>query len=65
MFRHMLGCLIPMMLLFVLPLFGVSEGITLVVFMVLMFACHLSMMGGHHGHTNNEHSKKGENHGDH
>ena len=37
-------------LIFLLPLFGVSQGITLTVFIVLMFACHLFMMrGAHHG----------------
>ncbi len=47
--RMILGCLLPFLLIFVLPLFGVSEGVTLAVFMILMFACHLFMMAGHHG----------------
>ena len=39
-FVHMLvGC--------VLPLFGVGEGVTMLVFVVLMFSCHLFMMRGH------------------
>ena len=47
-FLHMLiGCGLPMLLIFVLPLFGVSEGITLTVFIVLMLGCHLLMMRGH------------------
>ena len=45
----LLGCLVPMLLIFVLPLFGVSEGITLTVFIVLMLGCHLLMIPGHDG----------------
>lgn len=47
--RMLIGCLLPLALIFVLPLFGVSSGITLLVFIGLMFMCHLMMMGGH-GH---------------
>lgn len=47
--KHLLGCLVPIALIFLLPLFGVGEGITLFVFIVLMFGCHLFMMRGHHG----------------
>lgn len=47
-FLHMLiGCGLPILLIFVLPLFGVTEGVTLAVFIVLMFSCHLLMMRGH------------------
>jgi hypothetical protein len=43
----LIGCLLPLALIFVLPLFGVRSGITLLVFIILMFMCHLMMMGGH------------------
>jgi len=43
------GCVLPLVLLFLLPLFGVSGGATLFVFIVLMFGGHLFMMKGH-GH---------------
>lgn len=46
--RMVLGCVFPMVLIFLLPLFGVGEGVSLFVFLVLMFGCHLLMMGGHH-----------------
>lgn len=47
-FLHMLvGCGLPILLIFALPLFGVSEGITLTTFIVLMLGCHLLMMRGH------------------
>lgn len=47
--RMLIGCLVPLSLIFLLPLFGVGSGVTLAIFLVLMFACHLLMMGGH-GH---------------
>lgn len=54
-FLHLLGCLVPLLLIFMLPLFGVSTGVTLFAFIVLMFACHLLMMGGHgHGHSHSD-----------
>lgn len=62
---HILGCLIPISLIFILPALGVSSGVTYTVFIVLMFACHFFMMSGHGhgGHASNNHSqndKKGE-----
>lgn len=61
---HMLiGCVLPFLLIFLLPLFGVSEGVTLLVFIVLMFASHLSMMRGAqhgvHGSNDTNHRLKG------
>ena len=56
--RMLAGCALPLLLIFLLPLFGVSEGITLFIFIVLMFGCHLFMMKGH-GHHRNDHSKSG------
>jgi len=45
---HMLiGCGLPILLIFVLPLFGISEGVTLTGFIVLMLGCHLLMIRGH------------------
>jgi hypothetical protein len=57
---HLLGCLIPIALIFILPALGVSSGVTFTVFIVLMFACHLFMMGGHsHGdHAHNDESNE-------
>ena len=41
------GCVLPLVFLFLLPLFGISSGVTLFVFIVLMFGGHLFMMKGH------------------
>lgn len=62
---HMLiGCVLPFLLIFLLPLFGVGEGVTMFVFVVLMFSCHLLMMRGHgHGGGNfDESTETGEDH---
>ena len=56
--RMLAGCVLPLLLIFLLPLFGVGEGITLFIFMILMFACHLFMMKGHE-HHGIDHSKSG------
>lgn len=47
--KMLLGCTLPLLLLFVLPLIGLGEGATLFSAIVLMFACHLFMTGGGHG----------------
>ena len=61
--RMLLGCLLPFLLIFLLPLFGVGEGVSLFVFIVLMFVCHLFMMGGHkHGRGSSEKSENKEHH---
>ena len=51
---HIFGCLIPISLVFILPAFGFDSGTTFTVFIILMFACHFFMMGGHaHGEDGN------------
>lgn len=47
--KMLLGRLGPFMLIFLLPLLGAGEALTMLVFIVLMFGCHLFMSGGHHG----------------
>ncbi len=51
-----IGCILPVVLIFLLPAFGVSSNVTLVIFIVLMFACHLFMPGHHQGGDDDEHS---------
>lgn len=45
-----IGCILPFLVIFLLPAFGIPQGATTVVFFVLMLGCHLMMMGGHGGH---------------
>lgn len=61
--KMVLGCVLPLLLIFLLPLIGVSEGVTLGLVIVLMFACHLFMMGGHgHTHDAGSHDEEGHKH---
>jgi len=53
-----LGCTLPLLLIFILPSFGISGGGSLFIFIILMFACHLFMMGGRGGHG--EHGEPGD-----
>ena len=45
-----IGCGLPLLLLFILTSFGVSNQVTFVTFIVLMLACHL-FMPHEHGHN--------------
>ena len=48
-----IGCGIPLLLIFLLPLFGVSNRVTFSIFIVLMVVCHVvhfAMMGRHGSH---------------
>jgi nitrate/nitrite transporter NarK len=51
--NHMLwmiiGCVLPLLFIFILPAFGVSSQAAFVIFFVFMFACHFLMLGHHHG----------------
>lgn len=49
----LLGCGLPILLIFLLPALGVGEGWTLAIFLVLMLFCHLlhfklHATGSHH-----------------
>jgi hypothetical protein len=59
--RMLIGCLLPLILIFVLPLIGVSQGISLFIFIILMFGCHFMMMGGHAKHEHNKSDKENKN----
>ena len=49
--KMLIRCLAPLLLIFALPLFGVSESVSVWLFLILMFGCHLLMMrGGHETH---------------
>jgi len=49
---HVAGCALPLLAVFLLPLFGVDNDVAWLVFIVLMFGCHLLMLRGHdHGPT--------------
>jgi hypothetical protein len=48
------GCVLPVLLIFILPTLGVSNNVSIFIFILLMFGCHLFMMGGHRDHSKDE-----------
>lgn len=59
--RMLIACVLPLLAIFLLPLFGISDGPLLLVLIVLLFVGHLWMIAGHdHAHPNDTRS-----HGDH
>ena len=64
----LIGCLVPLLLIFLLPLFGISGNNSTFIFIIAMFACHLLMPmhdGSHEQHSGNTQNKKEENHASH
>lgn len=60
----LIGCGLPMLLLFILPGFGVSRETTVIIFMVLMMGCHLMHFKhmGHDEHCDDDQTKEGGEH---
>lgn len=63
--RMILGCTLPLLLLFLLPVLGIGEGVTLFVAIVLMFACHLFMTHGHDHDPSKHERTQGDSHAHH
>ena len=59
-----LGCVLPLFLIFVLPLLGLGGNVGTFLFILLMFACHLMMMRGHGAHRHTGDTREGH-HGSH
>lgn len=58
-----IGCVLPLLFIFFLPLFGVGGGGLLFLFLILCFGMHLLMMGKHKDHENGDKgSRKGGGH---
>ena len=49
-FWMIIGCALPLLLILLMPLFGINSKFSVPVFIVLMFSCHLLMMGRHKKH---------------
>ncbi len=58
--RHALlmviGCILPLIVIFLLPMIGITGNVTVLIFIVLMLLCHL-MMPMHGGHGRHESSR--------
>ena len=63
-----IGCTLPLLLIFILPLFGVSQNIAILIFIVVMFGCHFLMMGSRGSHKQDDktnQNKKEDSHASH
>ena len=48
-----IGCGVPLLLIFLAPSFGIEGGSPFLIFIIAMFAIHLFMPHGAHGHNEN------------
>ncbi len=53
-----IGCGLPLLLIFFAPALGLGSGPSLLIFIIAMFACHLLMPMHHHGGHNHEHNQQ-------
>lgn len=60
-----IGCTLPLLLIFVLPLLGISGSLGIFIFIVVMFGCHLLAMGLHRGGGAERNDDGGGHHGTH
>lgn len=58
----LIGCILPLLLIFLLPVFGINGNFALLILIVLMFSCHLLMPMGHgkHDHPGKKDSTRAE-----
>ena len=56
-----IGCGLPLLLIFFAPALGLGSGTSLFIFLIAMFACHLLMpmhhLGGHNQEQNQQNSQ--------
>ena len=52
----LIGCVLPILLIFLFPLFGIGGKWPLFIFIILMFGCHLSMINWHKKGAHKEHN---------
>ncbi len=57
-----IGCVLPLLLIFILPAFGIGSGGSIFILIIFMFACHLFMMRRHgEQHGDERHGEHDEN----
>lgn len=60
-----IGCVLPLLLIFILPLVGITGGTSLFLLMVVVFGAHLLMMRGHGRGQDQRGSREAGHHGTH
>lgn len=67
-FWMLIGCMLPLLLIFLAPALGLGSNASLFIFIIAMFACHLLMPMHHHRgpihqqKQQNSEANKAENH---
>ena len=64
-FWMIIGCVLPLLLIFILPLVGITGGTSLFLLMVVVFGSHLLMMRGHGRGHDERASREADHHGTH
>jgi hypothetical protein len=54
-----IGCAVPLLLIFLAPALGLSSNLSLLIFIIVMFGCHL-LMPMHHGGHEEHRDKEGQ-----
>lgn len=54
----LIGCIVPLLLIFLAPAFGLGEKFGLLLFVIAMFAFHLLMPHGHGKHQHDQSPSK-------
>ncbi len=60
-----IGCTLPLLLIFVLPILGISGNFGIFIFIIVMFGCHLLAMRSHRGEHTERDDSRGGHHGTH
>lgn len=50
-----IGCVLPLLLIFLAPALGLGSNFSFFIFMLSMFACHLMMPMHHRRHNHEQH----------
>lgn len=53
-FWMIIGCVVPLLLIFLAPGFGLKSPITLFLFILVMFGAHLMMLRSHNEHDHED-----------
>ncbi len=59
-FWMIIGCTVPLLLIFFAPALGISGNVSFFIFIAAMFACHLLMPMHHEGHNHKNQHKHSE-----
>ncbi|HEX2787544.1 MAG TPA: hypothetical protein VHP32_06525 [Ignavibacteria bacterium] len=56
----LIGCVLPVLLVFLMPVFNINGTTATLIFLIIIFLCHLLMMRHHTGTHQNNQNNSGE-----